>query len=449
MPEIHFPAGFIWGAATSAYQIEGAWNADGKGESVWDRFCHSTWRVDGNDHGDVACDHYHRYAEDVALLKNLGVHSYRFSTAWTRVLPEGRGRVNPAGLGFYDRLVDALLEAGIQPNLTLNHWDLPQALQEMGGWNNRECVNWFTDYARVMLDALGDRVRMWSTHNEPWVAAFLGYQSAGMAPGIADSSQAYQAAHHLLLSHGRTVQLFRQGGYPGEIGIVLNVSHSQPASDRPADVAAFQRSYESGLALFAQPLFHGTYPQMLMDWLGAMAPRVEPGDMETIHTPIDFLGLNYYFSTAISYDTHGGLLKARQDHITMPMWGHTEMGWGVYWEGLHQLLLHFKEQYCNPRMFITENGCAALDKPDADGFVQDDERIDYIRHHLKAAHEAIEAGVRLDGYYVWSLLDNFEWWDGYRPRFGIIRVDYDSLRRTPKASYNWYREVIARNGLAW
>jgi beta-glucosidase len=442
-----FPKDFLWGAATAAYQIEGAWDVDGKGESVWDRFSHSPYRVQNGETGDVACDHYHRMPEDVALMKDLGLQSYRFSISWPRVLPEGRGRLNPAGLDFYDRLVDTLLEAGIAPNATLNHWDLPQALQDAGGWPDRGTVGWFAEYARLMFDRLGDRVPMWSTHNEPWVVAFLGYGFGEMAPGIAGISQAYQAAHHLLLAHGQAVQIFRQGGYRGEIGIVLNVHHSVPASDSQADLDAHQRHFDEAMGLFAGPIFHGQYPQELFHWLGPMAPQVLPGDLEAIRQPIDFLGLNYYFSMMLAYDQRAGYLKKRETHLKQPLWGTTEMGWGVYPSGLTAVLQTFKERYGNPRMYITENGCAALDEAGPDGFVRDNERVAYLRAHLIAAHDAIQSGVDLRGYYVWSLMDNFEWAHGYRPRFGLVRVDFSSLDRIPKQSYHWYREVIQANGV--
>jgi beta-glucosidase len=443
-----FPEGFLWGAATASYQIEGAWNEDGKGESIWDRFSHLPYRIRNGDTGDTACDHYHRMPQDVALMKELGLKSYRFSISWPRVLPAGHGQPNSKGLEFYDRLLDRLLEAGIQPNATLNHWDLPQAIQEAGGWPNRDTTSWFAEYARLMFDRLGDRVALWATHNEPFVVAFPGYGQGHMAPGIANISQAYQAAHHLLLSHGKAVEVFRQGNYSGEIGIVLNLDHSVPASESEADRAACQRHYEENLALFASPLFNGYYPETLFGWLGPAAPQVLPGDMELISRPIDWLGLNYYFSMEVAHDPRGGYLKLAARQKTLPMWGHTEMGWGIYPAGLTEVLLDFKDNYGNPKMFITENGCAALDIPDGNGFVKDSERINYLRAHFLAAHEAVEAGANLKGYFVWSFMDNFEWAEGYTPRFGLVRVDYPTQARIPKQSFHWYREVIAANGLA-
>jgi len=445
MNELRFPDRFLWGAATSAYQIEGAWDADGKGESIWDRFVRRPCHVLNGDTGDVACDHYHRMPQDVALMKELGLQSYRFSISWPRVVPQGRGPVNEKGLDFYDQLVDHLLTAGILPNATLNHWDFPQALQEAGGWPNRDSADWFAEYARVVFDRLGDRVPLWSTHNEPWVIAFLGYATGLHAPGICDYSQAYQAVHHLLLSHGKTVQLFRQGGYKGEIGIVLNLEHVVPASERKADRAACQRVYEETESLFLAPLFRGHYPEMLFEWIGSHQPRVMAGDLDLIRQSIDFLGVNHYRTEAVSHSIAGSLLKAESTPLSASGWGQTEMGWGVDPPGLTAVLLDLKENYGNPKMYITENGCAFRDVPDEMGFVADWARVNYLRAHLRAALDAIEAGVNLHGYYAWSLLDNFEWAMGYGPRFGLVRVDYETGMRIPKQSARWYSEAISRN----
>jgi beta-glucosidase len=447
MAFFQFPKDFLWGAATAAYQIEGAWNEDGKGESTWDRFSHSPYRVAKGDTGDVACDHYHRMPEDVAMMHSLGLQAYRFSISWPRIQPSGQGTPNPKGLAFYDELVDELLRAGIKPNATLNHWDLPQALEEQGGWANRASVDWFADYARIMFDKLGDRVAMWGTHNEPWVVAFMGYAGGIFPPGYEDSSKGYAAAHHLLLSHGKAVQVFRQGAYKGEIGIVLSFSTSYPASDSQADQDALSRAYANGTGIFMMPIYKGQYPPLLLEWLGRNAPPIKAGDMELISQPTDFLGVNYYFSQEVWHDSNGGLFKVGQEMKSQPMWGKTEMGWSVYPDGLRDLLLHFKDDYGNPKMYITENGTAALDIADADGFVRDRERINYLRAHFLAVHEAIQEGANLQGYFVWSLMDNFEWAQGYRPRFGLVGVDYATQKRTPKLSARWYTRVIQRNGL--
>jgi beta-glucosidase len=448
MTERRFPDGFVWGASTSAYQIEGAWNEDGRGESIWDRFSHRPGTTRNGDTGDVAADHYHRMPQDVQLMRDLGLKAYRFSISWPRVLPQGQGKPNPAGLGFYERLVDALLAAGVAPVAALYHWDLPQALQAVGGWPNRHIVDRFADYARLMFDTLGDRVMVWDTHNEPRVAAFLGYGDGIFAPGIADYTQAYQAAHHLLLAHGRAVEVFRQGGYRGQIGIILDSEHSLSASDSDADQAAWQRYYEQDTGLFADALFEGKYPALLMDWIGPMAPRVLSGDMAVISRPIDFLGVNYYRTTRVAFSPGGGHLKCRATPQTMPMWGHTEIGWGVYPAGLTAVLLNITERYGNRPLYLSENGCATCDVPDGAGYVDDVERVDYLRGHIRAAHAALQAGVDLRGYFVWSLLDNFEWSEGYTPRFGLVRVDYATQTRTPKYSYHWYCGVVRRNGLA-
>jgi beta-glucosidase len=444
---VQFPDGFLWGAATSAYQIEGAWDEDGKGESIWDRFVRRPHCIEGGDRGDLACDHYHRMAEDVALMKEFALQSYSFSISWSRVLPQGTGAANEKGLDFYDRLVDALLAAGIVPKATLDHWDLPQALHEQGGWPNRESTDWFAAYARLMFDRLGDRVALWVTHNEPWVVAFLGYGMGYHAPGIASYRQAYQTIHHLLLSHGKVVQLFREGGYKGEIGIVLDLNHYLPASEREEDRAAWQRVKQETNDLFLGPILHGAYPQALMDWIGPHAPQIQPGDLEQIHRPIDFLGINYYRTHAVSHSLGSLVLKASAPSISAPGWGRTEMDWGIYPAGLTGTLVDVKERWGNPKVYVTENGCALPDEPDADGFVRDLCRIDFLRAHMLAVYDALQAGANVRGYYVWSLMDNFEWALGYRPRFGLVRVDYQTGQRIPKQSAIWYRDVIRQNGL--
>jgi len=440
-----FPAGFLWGAATAAYQVEGAWNEDGKGESVWDRFAHSSHRILNGDTGNITCDHYHRMPEDVGLMKALGLQTYRFSTAWTRVLPAGIGAVNERGLDFYDRLVDALLDAGIKPNATLNHWDLPQALQDKGGWNNRESIDWFTKYAQVMFDRLGDRVSLWATHNEPWVVAFLGYGFGQFAPGIADYSQAFQATHHLLLAHGKAVQAYREGGYAGQIGIVLNLLPTYTASESKADKAATQRQDDFQNGIFLSLLFKGKYPPSFMDWIGTHAPQIEDGDMDIIRQPIDFLGVNYYMSLKVNF-FEGNFLKTQTEFLSDNNWGKTEMGWGIYPPGLVKMLLNVKN-YTDIDLYVTENGCAVNDIPDGSGYVRDNGRINFLRSHFLAALEAIAAGVNLKGYYVWRLMDNFEWASGFSKRFGLIRVNYKTGERTPKKSADWYREVIEQNGV--
>ena len=441
----NFPDGFIWGASTAAYQVEGAWNADGKGESVWDRFAHTPGRIENGDTGDMACDHYHHMPADVALMKSLGLSGYRFSISWPRVIPTGTGAVNPKGLDFYDRLLDELGKAGITANATLNHWDLPQALQDRGGWPNRDCAEWFADYARVVFDRLGDRVAMWATHNEPIVPSLVGYGSGVFAPGLADSSAGYQAAHTLNLAHGKAVQVFRQGAYRGNIGIVLDLHNLIPASDSEADRLACQRALENAQYIFLDPIFNGRYPAYLMEWLGPTAPKIQAGDLDLIRQPLDFLGMNYYFTSAVSHSPHGGLLKVDQKMLTLPSMGHTDVGWGIYPSGIRSVLHRIQPVIGSLPVYITENGTAVPDQPEADGTVEDRQRVNYLRQHLIELHKAIAEGINLKGYFLWSLMDNFEWASGFRPRFGIIRVDYATLKRTPKLSAHWYSDVAANN----
>jgi len=441
-----FPDNFLWGVATSAYQIEGAWNQDGKGESIWDRYSHHPYHIKNNDTGDEACDHYHRMPQDVELLRKLGVKSYRFSVSWSRVLPNGFGSINQKGLDFYKELVDRLLSVNIQPFLTLYHWDLPQALQEKGGWFERDTASYFAEYAQTMFLSLGDKVHLWATHNEPRVVAFLGYGDATMAPGIADFSKSYQVAHHLLLAHGLSVQEFRKQGLSGKIGIVIDSEHSFPGSFREEDLLAWQRYYEQDTGLFTDAIFKGKYPELLMDWIGPMQPKVKNGDMGIINTPVDFLGINYYRGVKVSYHQTGGFLKCKTTQETLPMGGFTEMGWGVHPSGLKQVLDNIKDRYGNIPLIVSENGCAVHEYPDESGFVNDQERIYYLRLHLQSVWESIHKGVNVKGYYVWSLMDNFEWAQGYCPRFGLIRVDYRTKERIPKKSFYWYKDLIANSG---
>ncbi len=442
---IMFPDDFLWGTAASAYQIEGAWNEDGKGESIWDRFVRLPNRILNGDSGDEACNHYHNMPADVALMKELGIPCYGFSVSWTRVLPEGRGAINPKGLNFYNRLVDTLLEAGIIPKVTLHHWGFPQALQEMGGWPNRDSADWFADFAQVIFDHLSDRVQLWDTINEPWVVAFLGYGAGVQAPGICDATKAYQTAHHLLLAHGKAVQRFRQGGYQGEIGLRLNLNYLIPASDSEDDLAATQRVYDETHSFFLDPVYKGQYPDSFLEWLGPHRPHIEPDDLEIIHNSADYLGLNHYNSDLVHFDIIGGWLKARLTPYSAPSWGRTEMGWGINPAGLKAEVLNIKQNYGNPKVYLAENGCAMPDIPDEHGFVADYDRINYLRAHIIALHESIQKGANVQGYFVWSILDNFEWERGYSKRFGLVRVDTDTLKRIPKQSAYWYRDVIREN----
>ncbi|MCZ7546107.1 MAG: GH1 family beta-glucosidase [Anaerolineae bacterium] len=443
-----FPDGFLWGAATASYQIEGAWEADGKGESIWDRFSHTPGKVQDGDTGDVACDHYHRYAEDVALMRGLGLKAYRFSISWPRVIPDGKGAVNEAGLDFYDRLVDALVEAGITPYVTLYHWDLPQALQDAGGWCSREVVGHFARYADVVSKRLGDRVKFWATHNEPWVVAKLGHYIGVHAPGITDLSACYQVAHHVLLSHGEAVPVLRANAGGAQVGIVLNLSPVDPASASPANQTAARRHDGYLNRWYLDALFKGTYPDdmsAILDEIGVAVP-VQAGDMAKISAPIDFLGVNYYTRDVVCDDPDGAFPFTSPGPRENAEF--TEMGWEVYPEGLYRLLKCVHQDYSPAALYVTENGAAIADAPTGDA-VHDPRRIAYLRAHFKAIHRAIGEGVPLKGYFVWSLLDNFEWAFGYSKRFGIVYVDYeDGQRRIPKDSAHFYREVIADNGLS-
>ena len=430
MQDLKFPSSFQWGVATSSYQIEGAVNEGGRAPSIWDTFSHQPGKVDNNDTGDVACDHYHRWQSDLDLIKSLGVDAYRFSIAWPRVQPAGSGAWNPAGLAFYDRLTDGLLERGITPHVTLYHWDLPQALQDKGGWASRDTAKRFADYAQTMAERLGDRAASFSTHNEPWVTAVLGNQTGLFAPGLKDPVIARRVAHHLLLSHGLALRAIRAAGVKAALGIVLNQSPATPATSSAEDVALAAREYALLVRWFAEPLLLGRYPTA-PDL--PVCEAIEPGDLETIAQPLDFLGINYY--TRIWSSTSNPPVPAPHAQ------GTSDMGWENYPEGLTELLCGLKRDYPLPPVFITENGMAHRDVL-VDGKVDDQPRIEYMRTHLSALKAAIDAGVDVRGFFYWSLMDNFEWSSGYAKRFGLVHVDYQTQVRTPKESAHWYRRFI-------
>ena len=430
-----FPPEFVWGVATSAFQIEGAATLDGKGPSIWDSFCRQPGAIADRSNGDVACDHYHRWAEDLDLLAGLGVNAYRFSVSWPRVQPGGAGPWNAKGLDFYERLVDGLLARGVAPYLTLNHWDLPEALQATGGWADRDTVHRFVDYALGVHARLGDRVAAITTHNEPWVIAILGHQEGRFAPGVKNRATAMQVSHHLLLSHGLALQALRAEGCRSRLGIVLNLSAVQPLSDSPEDLSAAR--LEDGLLArwYLDPLFHARYPDDVLGFLGADAPRTEAGDLQAIATPMDFLGLNYYSRTVVGAAGHWDAAAAGREV--------TEMGWEVYPEGLTDVLVRLQRDYPVPPIYVTENGAAFADKL-TQGRVHDLRRIDYLARHIAAVRAAMHQGVPVAGYMVWSLLDNFEWACGYAKRFGIVHVDYTTQARSLKDSALWYREFLGR-----
>ncbi len=424
---------FVWGVATSAYQIEGAPSEDGKGPSIWDTFSHTPGKTTRGDTGDVACDHYHRWPEDVALMADLGVDAYRFSIAWSRVQPQGHGAWNEAGLAFYDKLVDALLARGIQPSATLYHWDLPQGLQDLGGWASRDTAYRFAEYAERIGRRLGDRLATLSTHNEPWCTAVLGHARGQFAPGDKDEALAADVSHHLLLSHGLALQSLRASGCKAPLGIVLNQSSVTAATDSPEDRALAATEYASFVRWYMEPIFQGGYPQ---DPGIAHYPRnVQPGDFAIIGQPLDFLGINYYTRIWASTSVPPVPQPCAQ--------GATDMGWEIYPEGLTELLTGLHQRYAGlPPIYLMENGMANADTLVA-GRVADDKRIDYMRGHIEAIARAREAGVDIRGFFYWSLLDNYEWDSGYAKRFGLVHVDYATQQRTPKDSALWYRDAMA------
>ncbi|RDI96294.1 beta-glucosidase [Meiothermus sp. QL-1] len=432
-----FPPDFTWGTATSAYQIEGAVAEDGRGVSIWDTFSHTPGKTHGGETGDVACDHYHRYLEDIALMRALGVNAYRFSLAWPRVFPEGQGVPNPKGLAFYDRLVDALLTAGITPWVTLYHWDLPQALEDRGGWPARETAYAFAAYADGVSRHLGDRVKHWITLNEPWCSAYLGYGAGVHAPGKQDLGLFLAAAHHLLLGHGLAVNVLRQNVPDARVGITLNLSPGHPASPHPDDVAAARRYDGFQNRWYLDPLYGYGYPPDMLALYKEAAPPVQPGDLELIATPTDFLGLNYYSRAVVQ---HSPQPPHRFAYVRVGE-ERTAMDWEVYPEGLLELLRRLSREYRPKAIYITENGAAYPDVVE-DGDIQDTERVRYLERHLAQCLLALREGVPLKGYFVWSLLDNFEWAEGYSKRFGLVYVDFATQARRLKASGRWLQAFL-------
>jgi beta-glucosidase len=432
-----FPPDFLWGAATASYQIEGAAREDGRGESVWDRFCATPGKVRNGDTGERACDFYHRYRDDVALMRELGLDAFRFSIAWPRILPSGRGPINQAGLDFYDRLVDELLAHEIEPFATLFHWDTPQALEDAGGWPARGTAEAFAEYTEAVARRLGDRVHHWITHNEPWVHAWIGHSWGQHAPGRTSEGEAVAAAHHLLLSHGWAVDVIRAITPDAQVGITLNLAQAYPASESPEDEAAAWQVDGEGNRWFLDPLLRGAYPADLLERNELVSAFVQDGDLETISAPLDFLGVNNYFRFLVSAGTDGPRMERDSEAQ------HTDMGWEVYPDGLHQLLVRVARDYAPRAIYITENGAAFGDVRGHDGQVHDPERTAYLQSHTAAVARAIGDGVPVKGYFVWSLLDNFEWSHGYSKRFGIVYIEYPTLERVPKDSFHWYRDFIA------
>jgi beta-glucosidase len=452
--QLRFPDGFLWGAATAAYQIEGAPDEDGKGPSIWDTFSHTPGMVFHDDNGDVACDSYHRYPEDVAILQRLGVGAYRFSLSWPRVQPDGRGPANPKGLDYYNRLIDALLEKGISPAITLYHWDLPQALQDKGGWAVRDIAEIFADYAGIAGEAFGDRVHQWITLNEPWVVAHVGYRDGRHAPGIKDPAQAVAANHHLLLAHGRAVAALRAASpSPVQAGITLNLAVVRPVSPEAADLAAELDARQNGTYL--GPLLRGAYPERLTaDFSPARVPGlIRDGDFDVITAPIDFLGVNFYAPQYVGIRPDGEPRRGEQligpsqvlvQPEDMPV---TAMNWLVDSSAIYELMTRLRDETGGLPLYVTENGSAWYDYVTQDGTVEDYERLQYLRDHLAALHAAISDGVNLRGYFAWSLLDNFEWAEGYAKRFGLVFVDFGTQKRILKRSGEFYASVARANAL--
>ena len=455
-PAIEFPDGFLWGAATASYQIEGGAREGGRGKSVWDTFSHTEGKVANRHTGDVACDHYHRLDSDVKLMADLGLQSYRFSIAWPRVMPDGRGKVNGEGLAFYHRLVELLLDNGIKPCATLFHWDLPQGLEDIGGFRNRDTVSWFADYAALMAREFGDRVTMWSTFNEPWCYAYLGHVAGVHAPGLTDPKAGITVAHHEQLAHGLAVQAMRSERDGLELGVVINPSPVRSEGNPPAEADEIRKIDAIHNRWWFDSILKGAYPEDIIDDFGSLADAIQHGDLEQIAQPIDWMGINYYFDALVRGlrpdDSGADRMRAYPTVIRTAQADerpvHTDMGWPITPEGFTDLLVRLHTDYPNmPPIYITENGCA-YDDPVIDGRCADPRRIEYLDLHLRAVKDAIDEGVDVRGYYQWSLMDNFEWALGYDKRFGLVHIDFDTLERTPKDSAEWYREVISRNGLA-
>ncbi len=445
MKTLSFPKDFTWGVATSAYQIEGAWDEDGRKPSIWDTFSHTPGRIANNENGDVASDHYHRWKEDIALMSELGIPAYRFSTAWPRILPDGTGNVNKKGLDFYDRIVDELLKRGIEPYVCLFHWDLPQVLQDRGGWSNRETAAHFAEYARVVAGRLGDRVKVWFTHNEPWVAAFAGHFFGEHAPGSKDMVTAVKSLHHLLLSHGLAVEAIRaEAKQPTRIGITLNLNPIHPASNSKKDRAAAERVDMFINRIVLDPLLKGTTPIQESSIAKLLTGKlIQDGDLERIRQ-LDILGVNYYSRTVIKHDPKFPIVNVAQVH---PEGNEYSGMWEIYPEGMYEILKRVWDYQPACELMVTENGIPVPDGVDFDGRIRDERRIRYLQNHIAQIHRAIQDGIPVKAYFHWSMMDNFEWALGYGPRFGLVHVDFKTQKRIIKDSGRWFAQVIHKNGL--
>jgi beta-glucosidase len=431
-----FPRKFVWGAATSSYQIEGSTQVDGRGQSIWDTFAATPGKTRNGENGDPGCDHYNRWESDLDLMKDMGLEAYRFSVAWPRVIPNGRGQVNEKGLAFYERLVDGLLERGITPWLTLYHWDLPQALEDKGGWPNRDTVHAFEEYANVLSSRLGDRVKHWITHNEPWCTAVLGYGLGIFAPGLKDKKLELQAAHHLLLSHGLSVPIIRENSKDAQVGMAPNLWPIYPASDSSEDEMAASRMDGFANRWYLDPIYGRGYPQDMLEAYAQVLPKIVDGDLEKMAAPTDFLGVNYYIRHVVKHSTNESGLEVVQTDLER-----TDMGWEIYPDGLRELMVRLKNDYPVKSLIITENG-SSYDDTVVEGQVNDEGRRKYLERHLESAHAAIQDGAPLDGYFAWSLMDNYEWAEGYAKRFGMVHIDFETQERTLKKSGLYYRNFL-------
>lgn len=446
-----FPADFVWGVAASSYQIEGGVADGGRGPSIWDTFSHTPGRTFDGQHGDVTTDHYHRYLDDVALMAELGVDAYRLSLSWSRIIPDGTGAVNEEGIAFYRSLLSALGDRGIEPYITLYHWDLPESLHQRGGWTNPESVEWFANYATVAKEHLGDVATVWATHNEPWCAAFLGYGSGQHAPGISDPGSAFVAAHHLMLAHHAAIAAMRRTAPRDEdrLGAVLNLIPAWAEDSSDSAQAAARGVDAIHNRLFASAVLDGEYPDAVLRYMAKFGvdDRIDTDALAAAHQPIDYLGVNYYNINHFGYEPDAPLMGEwpgpEGAYMAEPPGQLTEMQWGVEPVGLTWTLNRTASWAPDLPLYVTENGAAYPDEPDDTGFVQDDDRIDYIERHLEAVAEAMAEGTDVRGFFVWSILDNFEWSFGYEKRFGLVRVDFDTLERIPKASYRWYQRFLA------
>lgn len=444
---IQFDKDFEFGTATASYQIEGAWQEDGKGENIWDRFTHVPGNIVDGTNGDIACDFYHHYKEDIQLAKSLGLQVYRFSVNWARIFPDGTGEINRKGIAFYRNVLEELKRNGIKSCITIYHWDLPQKLQDRGGWANREIVGWYTDYAKTLFQEYGDLADYWITLNEPWCVAMLGYWTGEHAPGYHDYSMALQAVHHQLLAHGSAVKEFRRLGLKSEIGITLNMNMAYPLDEtNEADVRAAGRVRMQQNQLFGDPVWKGSYPEELMRYLeeqGVRLPDIREGDMECIHQPLDFFGLNSYYAEFVKEDNSKWPIHARTEKTGKAL---TDADWEVCPDEFYELLCWIHDTYAPEKLIITENGAACNDWLNVDGQVSDPNRIDYLKRYLQAVKKAMDAGVPIKGYYVWCFTDNFEWAWGLARRFGIVYLDYKTQKRVPKESAKWLSKVIENKG---